>query len=50
MKALSSETKAALSSEIREVNNRFVLIYVFLAVFTTATCMANLKDFVASLK
>ena len=35
------------SSEIKEVNNRFVPIYVFLAVFTAATGMANFKDLAA---
>ena len=61
IKALSSEMKAeikalyteirdvnkALSTEIPDVNNRFVPIYVFLALFTTASGMANFKDFLA---
>ena len=38
------------SSEIKKVNNSFVPIYVFLALFTTATGMANFKDLAAFLK
>ena len=53
IKDLSKETKesiASLSKEIKDLNNKFTPIYVFMAVFTTATVMANFKDFAAFFK
>ena len=53
IKELWKETKesiASLSKEIKDLNNKFTPIYVFMAVFTTATGMANFKDFAAFFK
>jgi len=60
IKDLSKEMKEAnekiskdikdLSKEIKDINNKFIPLYVFLAVFSTATGMANFKDFVAFFK
>ena len=48
-KEVSKEIRA-LSKEIKDLSNKFTPIYVFLAVTTTATGMANFKHFVAFFK
>jgi len=53
IKDLSKEMKEVnkkLSKDIKDVSNKFIPLYVFLAVFSTATGMANFKDFVAFFK
>ena len=51
--SLSKEIKdsnASLLKEIKDVHIKFIPIYVSMAVYSTATLMANFKDFVAFLK
>mgnify|MGYP006897558825 CR=1 FL=1 len=39
-----------LDEKMTDLTNKFTPIYVFMAVYTTATIMANFKDFVAFFK
>ena len=44
------DSNASLLKEIKDVHIKFIPIYVSMAVYSTATLMANFKDFVAFLK